>query len=302
MEKEIHGSRIEVGVCTDIGRKRRKNEDSLAVYTLDGREELPTRNGGLFAVADGLGGHIGGDIASKLAVKMLADFFVDDPLAPQDVTERLVYLVKKANRRINTSTTQLIQDKPPMATTLAAVHIAGRTARFLNVGDSRAYLIRDGGIRQITVDHSWVREQVEQGLMSEQDALRDRRRNLITRTLGTQPEVDVDVFDESLKPNDHIVLCTDGLCGYVKDEAILAQVLGADSAQEAADGLIKIANERGGRDNITAIVIWIDRPWKDATGAIVRHALTRSWPVLLRLAALLAVIGAAFLAGYLLSH
>jgi len=299
MEEHAHSTRIETGVSTHVGRKRSKNEDSFACYTLDGEEALPTRNGGLFAVADGLGGHIGGEIASKLAVKILGDFF-NDPDAPLPIGKRLVYLAKKANRRINASTTQLIQDKPPMATTLTAVHVSNNKAVFVNVGDSRAYLIRDGAIRQVTTDHSWVREQVEQGLMSEEEAKHDKRRNLITRTLGTRPKVDVDVFEETLEPNDFIVLCTDGLSNYVKEEAILAQVTGADSVQEAADAFVTLANERGGRDNITAIVVRIDRPWKDAAAAAVRHTAARSWPTLLRLAALLAIIGAAFLAGYLL--
>jgi len=293
--------RLEVGASTDIGRKRRKNEDSYAVYTLDGDEDMPTRAGGLFVVADGLGGHMAGDVASKLAVKILGDYFTDTD-GPKPVAQRLVYLARKINRRINSSTSQLIQDKPPMATTLTAVHVRDGTARFINVGDSRAYLVRDGTIRQITVDHTWVREQVELGLMSEQDAQHDKRRNLITRTIGTQPEVDVDVFSESLEPDDKILLCTDGLTGCVSDEAIMAQIVAADSAQEAADGLVQLANERGGRDNITAIVIWIDRPWKEAAVAAVRRTLARSWPGLVRLAVLLALIGAAFLAGYLLSR
>ena len=300
MEEKTHTTIIDAGVSTDVGRKRRKNEDSFACYTLDGQEALPTRNGGLFAVADGLGGHMGGEVASKLAVKILGDFF-DDPDAPKPVGERLVYLAEKANRRINNSTTRLTQDKPSMATTLTAVHIDKNDAIFVNVGDSRAYLIRDGSIRQVTTDHSWVQEQVQQGLMSDEEASRDKRRNLVTRTLGTRPEVDVDVFEETLEPNDLVVLCTDGLSNYVKAETILAQVTGSDSAQEAADGLVKLANERGGRDNITAIVVQADRPWKDAATAAVRQTMGRSWPTLLRLVALLAIIGAAFLAGYLLS-
>jgi len=299
MEQKAHTTRIEVGVSTHVGRKRDKNEDSFACYTLDGHEMLPTRNGGLFAVADGLGGHMGGEIASKLAVKILGDFF-NDPEAPLPVDERLVYLAKKANCRINMSMTQSVQDKPPMATTLTAVHVSNNKATFVNVGDSRAYLIRDGAIHQVTIDHSWVQEQVQQGLMSEEEARRDKRRNLITRTLGTRPEVDVDVFKETLEPNDFIVLCSDGLSNYVKEGSIQTQVVDADSVQDAADGLVRLANERGGRDNITTIVVQIDRPWKDAAAAAVRHTVARSWPTLLRLAALLAVIGAAFLAGYLL--
>jgi len=300
MEDKVQTTRVDVGVSTHVGRKRRKNEDSFACYTLDGQEALPTRNGGLFAVADGLGGHMGGEIASKLAVKILGDFF-DDPDAPIPLSERLVYLAKKANRRINNSTTRLIQDKPPMATTLTGVHINKNKATFVNVGDSRAYIIRDGSIRQVTTDHSWVQEQVQQGLMSEEEAASHKRRNLVTRTLGTQPEVDVDVFEETLEPNDFIVLCTDGLSNYVKEESILAQVTSADSAQEAADGLVRLANERGGRDNITTIVVQADRPWKEAAAAAMRQTMGRSWPTLLRLVALLAIIGTAFLAGYLLS-
>jgi len=299
MEEQAHVMRIEVGVSTHVGRKRAKNEDSFTCYTLDGREALPTRKGGLFAVADGLGGHMGGEIASKLAVKILGDFF-NDPDAPLPVSQRLVYLAKKANRRINMGMTQLVQDKPPMATTLTAVHVSNNKATFINVGDSRAYLIRDGAIRQVTVDHSWVQEQVDQGLMSEEEAKSDKRRNLITRTLGTRPEVDVDVFEETLEPNDFIVLCSDGLSNCVREESIQTQVVNADSVQDAADRLVRLANERGGRDNITTIVVQIDRPWKDAAAAAVRHTMTRSWPTLLRLAVLLAIIGAAFLAGYLL--
>ncbi len=302
MDENKSAIRLDVGARSDIGRRRRKNEDSFVVYTLDGEEEFPVRDGGLFAVADGLGGHVGGDVASKLAVKIIGDYFSDTTNAPKPAVQRLVYMVEKANRRIHTTGARLIQDKPAMATTLTAVLIQSFKAIVVNVGDCRTYLIRDGQIRQITVDNSWVQEQVDLGFMSPEDARRDKRRNLVTRTLGTQKEVEVDVYEEPLLPNDRLVLCSDGLCGYVRDEAILAQVLGSDTAQEAADRLINIANEKGGRDNITAIVIWYNRPWKDAASARLRTTFRERWPNLVRFLILTALIGAAFFAGYLLSH
>jgi serine/threonine protein phosphatase PrpC len=300
MDENKNGVRLDVGALSDIGRKRRKNEDNLAVYTLDGEEDSPVRDGGLFMVADGLGGHVGGDVASKLAVKIMGDYFLKVKDAPNEPMQRLVFMVEKANRHINNTGARLIQDKPAMATTLSAVLVQNDKAVVANVGDSRTYLVRDGQIRQISVDNSWVQEQVDQGFMTPEDARLDKRRNLVTRTLGTQKQVYVDVYEEQLLPDDRLVLCTDGLCGYVRDEAILAQVLGADTAQEATDGLIRIANEKGGRDNITAIVVWFNRPWKEAAGARLRKIFSESWPHLVRLIVLLGLIGAAFFAGYLL--
>lgn len=300
MDENKNEARLDVGALSDIGRRRKKNEDSYVVYTLDGDEDMPVRDGGLFAVADGLGGHVGGDVASKLAVKILGDYFVEKTNAPKPAVQRLVYFVEKANRRIHSTGAGLIQDKPAMATTLTAVLIQNFRATIANVGDSRTYIIRDREIRQVTVDNSWVQEQIDLGFMSPEDARRDKRRNLVTRTLGTQKDVEVDVYEEALRPDDRMVLCSDGLCGYVRDETILAQVIAADNAQEAADNLIRVANEKGGRDNITAIVIWYNRPWKEAVGARLRKTVSESWPNLLRLVLLMGLIGAAFFAGYLL--
>src|SRR5579859_4217138 len=159
-----------------------------------------------------------------------------------------------------------------MGTTCVAAVLRGNMAYIANVGDSRGYLVRGGLVRQITQDHSWVAEQVRAGLLTEEQARTHAQRNVITRCLGTQPDVDVDVFIEPLQENDCIVLCTDGLSGLISDEEVM-RIVNQSVPQESVYHLVERANENGGPDNITAIVVRVQEVGVEPPGArVASHA------------------------------
>jgi len=241
-----------VGQRTDVGRVRDHNEDNLATVPPEGvPAEVLERKGQLFLVADGMGGHAAGATASSIATQqIMQNYYQDDSL---DLRASLERAIRQANTAIFEQALENLT-YAGMGTTLVAA--VCQDSRFLiaNVGDSRAYLIRDGGIRQLTQDHSWVAEAVRQGTLSIEQARHHPRRNVITRSLGNRPEVEVDFFEEGLLPGDTLVLCSDGLSGPVYDEEIRDLVLALEP-QAAADQLVDLANERGGPDNITVVIV-----------------------------------------------
>ncbi|HOH31366.1 MAG TPA: Stp1/IreP family PP2C-type Ser/Thr phosphatase [Candidatus Hydrogenedentes bacterium] len=258
---------IDVTALSHIGRKKDKNEDSFGVF--DDREPglRLFRQGMLMAVADGLGGHVGGDIASKLAVSMLKDILKDDPPPEEDIDserEDTFYrdTIKRAMERANDSIFQtnrdLIKNKRPMGTTLCTVLIRPHYAYVGNVGDSRGYLFRNGQFTAQTEDHSWVDEQVKQGLMSREEANKDSRKNLVTRCIGTHESIEVDLYRWRIEPDDQLLVCTDGLINMV-DNTEIASVLNQNATtREKVHQLIDLANKNGGKDNITAILAWLN--------------------------------------------
>jgi protein phosphatase len=242
---------LDIGSATDVGRVREANEDALLAVRADG-----VRAGqALIAVADGMGGHKAGEVASELAIRSLTRTLEQaDPQAAPDLL--LTQAVELANRTIwETAAADL--EKEGMGTTLvAAVLDADGTAVIANVGDSRAYSVAGGQARLVTIDHTWVNQQVRSGQMSEREARFSPFRNLLTRSLGSQPRVDVDLFTGlQLRAGDALVLVSDGITGYL-DERDVSTVLGAaKSAQEAAERLVEEAVARGGADNATAVVV-----------------------------------------------
>jgi protein phosphatase len=227
--------RLLVTARTDVGRVRPGNEDAVLV-TDDAR---------LVAVADGMGGHQAGEVASATAIAaLLAGVERGDPI---DV----------AITGANDAVVRLAADDHAlrgMGTTLTAGTIDGSTFLIGHVGDSRAYLLRDGELRQLTTDHSVVAELVAAGELTEAEALTDPRRAMITRALGIDPSVDVDVLSIELAPGDRLLLCSDGLTSMVRDD-VIAEVLGTEPDRErAADALVAAANLAGGADNITVVV------------------------------------------------
>ncbi|RMG45880.1 MAG: Stp1/IreP family PP2C-type Ser/Thr phosphatase [Acidobacteria bacterium] len=229
---------------TDRGRVRPHNEDSLLVD--------PKR--AVAAVADGMGGHAAGEVASRLAVEALDETLTEAPRDADAVPELLRRAVAEANRRI----AETIREHPEyhgMGTTLVAAVWAGDRLFVAHVGDSRAYLIRDGRIRQLTTDHSFVNELVRLGMISREQAARDPRRNVVTRALGSGPVVVPDVIEERILPGDTILLCSDGLSSMLDDARILETVRRAqgDLERGCAD-LIAAANEAGGEDNVTVVL------------------------------------------------
>jgi protein phosphatase len=227
---------LRVGSATDVGRVRSANEDSHAVV-----DDL-----GLFVVADGMGGHQAGEVASAAAVHTMVDGVRDGRALDAAVAEANTEVFERA------SADPALRG---MGTTITAARLgADDTLVVAHVGDSRAYLWRDGELTQITVDHSLVAELVEAGALTEEEAERDPRRSMITRALGIEAEVEVDVYTVALQPGDRVLLCSDGLTTMVP-AGLLADTLAteADPATAAAL-LVDAANAAGGTDNITVVI------------------------------------------------
>lgn len=213
----------------------------------------------LLAVADGMGGAAAGEIASKIAVEAV-DETVRRYVRERSEGRELVGLepllekaIRLANRRVHAAALQN-QESRGMGTTLTCVAFEDCALHLGHVGDSRAYLCRGSTIFQLTRDHSWVEEQLRLGVLSEEEARTHEWRNLITRALGTRPQLAPDTARLDLKPGDVLLLATDGLHSVVEAEEILAEVRRGPDLQASVDGLIALANERGGPDNVTLVL------------------------------------------------
>jgi len=241
---------LEVAKLTDVGRARPHNEDYVDYYVPPDPQILATK-GSIYLVADGMGGHQAGEVASEGSVELaISQYYAD---TTHDIGTSLVRAFRAANKQIQAQS-QADPTKTGMGTTLVAVVILGRKVYVANVGDSRGYLINSQGIAQITEDHSWVEEQVRAGLLTPEQARRHPQRNLVTRALGSKPDVQVDLFEGELAAGDMILLCSDGLTGRVEDQE-LAALMKQYPPKEAAQKLVDLANERGGNDNITVLIV-----------------------------------------------
>ncbi len=254
--------RLDPAQLTDVGRKREHNEDNMA-YVIPKDPQVMGMKGALFIVADGMGGHAAGEVASEIAVDTVSNaYYMDDN---EDVITPLLQAIKRANLAIHQRAAENLL-RSGMGTTCVAAVLRGNMAYIANVGDSRAYLVRGSQVRQITQDHSWVAEQVRAGLLTEDQARTHGQRNVITRCLGTQPDVEVDVFLEPLQESDCLVLCTDGLSGLISDEEVMG-IVEQSVPQESVYHLVERANENGGPDNITAIVVRVQEVGIEPPGA-----------------------------------
>jgi PPM family protein phosphatase len=239
---------------TDIGRVRSHNEDKFDVFLPEDPAAL-ARRGRLFAVADGMGGHQGGQIASEFALKTLVRAY----FAPQalETDPALCAAISDANALV-TQAAEQFGAKNDMGTTLVCAVVRGDRLTIAHVGDSRAYLLREGERpRQLTVDHSWVEEQVKRGALSREEAEASPYRNVILRSIGMGDGLEADLGTERLLVGDVIVLASDGLTGYLDGDAIGAICAGKGLSQ-AALSLIDAANDAGGKDNITALLVRVD--------------------------------------------
>ncbi|MBK5255715.1 MAG: Stp1/IreP family PP2C-type Ser/Thr phosphatase [Vicinamibacteria bacterium] len=242
--------------ATDVGQRRKNNEDYFGVFEPHS----------LFVVADGMGGHAAGEVASSTAVLAVAEFValteketditwpwgVDPNLSL--VANRLKTAVRFGNQKVlDLSLTQA--DYEGMATTIVGVLLEEGTAHIAHVGDSRLYLINDSGIRQVTVDHSWVLEQVALGVLTNEQARSHPLRNVVTRAIGASPDLNVEITAHEMAVGDVLLMCSDGLSGMVLDADLERIVRANADPKKAAELLIAEANSKGGEDNITVLLV-----------------------------------------------
>jgi protein phosphatase len=241
---------LDYASLSDRGRVRQNNEDACAIFVPEEPAELADK-GSVFVVADGMGGHRGGEIASRIAVRTIIAFYTADGEANRSHALSLAF--REANKTIMQES---IADSTlfGMGTTCTALALYRGRAYFAHVGDSRAYLLRHGKIVQVTHDHSIVGEMVRSGMISDEDARNHPKRNVITKSLGVQEDVAADMPSTlEIEDGDTFLLCSDGLTAYASDDDIAA-ALATGTPTEMCKRLVKMANERGGRDNITVVV------------------------------------------------
>lgn len=245
---------LHVAAATDTGQVRKANEDSFYVGDT------------IYAVADGMGGHLAGEVASQLALEPIEELdgkvFADPSAASDALTDAIV----KANRRV---ARQAADDSRfrGMGTTLTAALLENRRLHLGHVGDSRGYLLRNGDLRQITDDHTLVQHLIDEGQITKEEAATHPQRSIITRAIGVAPHVEVDTMSIDLQEGDIVLLCSDGLTGVVSEEQI-QRCLESDQSDDATvASLIGLANDNGGPDNITVLLLRYGEPGSVATAA-----------------------------------
>jgi len=271
---------------TDVGREREHNEDAIYyLVTRDGRDEAL----GLFVVADGVGGQLAGELASQWAVAAVREALRDllSPPGPDQtdpsnaghthdlalsraetlrikrgssLRDRVLHAAQSGNVTVYAQTQERPEEAGNAGTTLTMALVLGAQAVIANVGDSRTYLLRGGDMRQVTRDHSLIAGLVASGNVRPEEAFSHPARNVIVRSLGRDPEVEVDVFEERLRPGDAILLCSDGLWEMIQDDTTIASIArDAATPMDACRSLIDAANAAGGADNISAIVVRVEQ-------------------------------------------
>ena len=249
---------VRTGKCTHVGRVRKLNEDSLLVIELHRYLQSNPLALGVYLVADGMGGHDGGEIASKTLVDVIARKSLQGLSAtlqlPDDISRWTVEAVKEANKVLYELRTK---QKSNMGSTLVMAVLYGTRAYIAHVGDSRAYQVNQEKIKQLTTDHSLVEKLVAAGKITREEAATHPQSSAILRSMGDTVDVEVDTTTCDLKPGDRLLLCSDGLTGFAKDDLIHQKILSAGDPQTACTQLIETANNGGGEDNITAILVEI---------------------------------------------
>lgn len=237
-------SNVRYAAKTDIGKLREINEDTFLVEDK------------IFAVADGMGGHRAGEVASSIAIDILkkrAGEFEEG-----DIPQRIQKMLKEALDEVNDAIVKKGEtqgDYLGMGTTLTAFHVSEKRIFLVHIGDSRAYLIRNGKITQLTQDHTLVADMVGKGEISEEEARIHPLKNILVRALGTDIKAEVDLLSEEVQPGDRILLCSDGLSSMLRDEEILSIVNESESLENACQRLIDAANTNGGEDNTTVVLV-----------------------------------------------
>ncbi len=252
---KINGARVEAAGRTHVGMKRSFNEDSFGLF----------ERGQLYMVADGMGGHASGEVASRMAIETLTEFFESTDLDP-DATwpykmdksrgyeeNRLITGVKLANLRIFEAAQRDVKLRG-MGTTIVALTVVDDGVLVGHVGDSRVYRLRAGELEQLTEDHSLLNDYIKMKRLSEEEIANFPHKNVIVRALGVKDNVKVDTILDIPRPGDTYIMCTDGLCGPASDEELREITSRTEDLEEACSALIERANEHGGPDNITVVM------------------------------------------------
>jgi PPM family protein phosphatase len=262
---------LEIASCTDPGMVRSHNEDSIATDAVNG----------LAVLADGMGGYNAGEVASGMATTVLvsemrqilaaAQPFQIDPRTNQSIAVRLL---REQVLKANASIYQAAQSQPQyagMGTTLVVALFYDNRVLVAHLGDSRLYLLREGALRQVTRDHSLLQEQIDSGLITAEQAKNAQHKNLVTKALGIDPSVEPEIHEYPTRPGDLYLLCSDGLCDMVDDEDIsmTLQALGGN-LKLAAQQLVQMANDNGGRDNVSVILVRVLREYPGARGVMAK--------------------------------
>jgi protein phosphatase len=262
---------LEIASCTDPGMVRSHNEDSIAADAANG----------LLVLADGMGGYNAGEVASGMATTVIitemqqiltsATPYQIDPRTNQEIAKRLV---REQVLKANTSIYQAAQSQPQyagMGTTLVVALFYDNRVLVAHLGDSRLYLFRQDKLRQVTRDHSLLQEQIDSGLITPEQAKHAQHKNLVTRALGIDPSVEPEIHEYPTRPGDLYLLCSDGLCDMVDDEdiAMTLQALGGN-LNMAAQHLVQMANDNGGRDNVSVILVRVLREYPGARGVMAK--------------------------------
>jgi protein phosphatase len=242
-----------LGFATDTGRARERNEDAFDLYVPYNGEAKQGRFDALFVVADGMGGHEAGDLASRYVTETVTSELTAGDAGEIEPAVWIERVLRHADRGLRElARAQKLSRSAGSTATVAA--LASETLHIVHVGDSRCYRHRDGVLEQITRDHSWVAEQVRAGLLSPEEAAVHPNRNMLTQSLGVGQQPEVFRTETVVREGDRFLLCTDGLHGVIPDTVLLRVLAEERDAQEAASRLVRVANEAGGPDNITAVV------------------------------------------------
>lgn len=238
--------------ASDVGCVRELNEDCFCLNIFDA-----DKNEGFFILADGMGGHNAGEVASQTVVKYIADKLMrlkEDDIPEKEIPSFISHAIEEANDHVYKMALEN-DDQSGMGTTAVVAVVKGDKIFIANVGDSRAYSIKENDISRITIDHSVVEELVLSGMITEEEARNHPQKNIITRAVGTDKEVDVDLFEKESEKETVLMLCSDGLCSMLDDKEILEIVTQYSNCEEAVQMLINRAKQNGGLDNITVIFI-----------------------------------------------
>ncbi|HJJ23652.1 MAG TPA: Stp1/IreP family PP2C-type Ser/Thr phosphatase [Nitrosopumilus sp.] len=243
-----------IGMITDVGRVRTIDEDSILVADLSFGINSENEKFLLLAVADGMGGHAKGEEASKIALNTLTKSVVPELFGEKSFTELLENGIKNANQEILDYTSKN-PESSGMGTTTVCALVKGNNVHLANVGDSRAYVISNDEIRRVTKDHSYVQALIDEGKITEEEARKHPQKNVITKAVGIMESVEPDTMKFTLDNDESLLLCCDGVIAHLHDEDIHEIIRDADHPQNACQQIVDLANERGGTDNISLIIL-----------------------------------------------